>query len=406
MDNVNRFDLAVIGGGIVGSAVAMTAATRFDASVAVIEKEPALAAHQTGHNSGVIHSGLYYAPGSLKARNCTEGRRALYRFCEEEGVSCDACGKIVVATRAEELGPLETLEARARANGLRGVRRIGPAQIRELEPHVTGLAGLVVPETGIVDFVGVTEAYGRRLVAEGGEILLGTRLIGCQRDPDTWILETDRGVVRARNLINCAGLECDRVARLCGVAPGLRIVPFRGEYYELSPASRHLVKNLVYPVPDPRYPFLGVHFTRTVDGGVEAGPNAVLALKREGYRWRDISLRDIASYLFYPGFWKMARRYWRTGLGEIYRSFSKRAFVKALRRLVPELRMSDVMRAGSGVRAQALLPTGALADDFCIVEGDRMIHVLNAPSPAATASLSIAGTVIDLAGKRFEMKER
>jgi L-2-hydroxyglutarate oxidase len=354
----------------------------------------------------VIHSGLYYKPGSLKANNCTEGRRALYRFCEEEGVAHDNCGKIVVATRPEELGPLKTLLERGAANGLRGLRRIGPEEIREIEPHIDGIAGLTVPETGIVDFLGVTEAYGRRLTAEGGAILLGTRFLSCRRDPHQLVLETTRGALYAKHLINCAGLACDRVARRSGVDPGLRIVPFRGEYYELVPERRHLVNHLVYPVPDPRYPFLGVHFTRMVKGGVEAGPNAVLALMREGYRWRDFSLKDIGSYLFYPGFWKMAFRYWKTGFAEVYRSLSKRAFVKALRRLLPDLRMPDVKRAGAGVRAQALLPTGALADDFRIVETKDMIHVLNAPSPAATASISIGRAVADLAGKRFGLKSK
>ncbi len=389
-----------------GSAVAMSAAERFGGRVAIIEKEATLAAHQTGHNSGVIHSGLYYKPGSLKAANCTAGRRALYRFCAEEGIAHENCGKIVVATREAELGPLATLEARGRANGLIGLRRIGPEEIREREPHIDGIAGLVVPETGIVDFIGVTATYGRRLAAAGGELCFNTRLTACRRETDELILETTRGVLRTKYLINCAGLSCDRVARRCGVDPGLRIVPFRGEYYELAANRRHLVNHLIYPVPDPRYPFLGVHFTRMVAGGVEAGPNAVLALRREGYRWRDVSPRDIASYLFYPGFWRMALRYWRTGLSEVYRSLSKRAFVKALRRLLPELERSDVHRAGAGVRAQALLPTGALADDFRIVEGDRMIHVLNAPSPAATASLSIGRAVADLAGGHFGLRAR
>jgi L-2-hydroxyglutarate oxidase len=404
MNTLRKFDIAIIGGGIVGSAVAMTLASRCRASVVVVEKEETLAAHQTGHNSGVIHSGLYYRPGSLKAKNCTEGRRALYRFCQEEGVAHEPCGKIVVATREEELGPLETLEKRGRKNGLQGLARIESEEIREIEPHIRGIAGLRVPETGIVDFIGVTEAYGRRVVKEGGEILLGTELLSCKRLRDELILETTRGEIHASHLINCAGLACDRVARLCGVEPGLRIVPFRGEYYEIVPDRQHLVKHLVYPVPDPQYPFLGVHFTRMVKGGVEAGPNAVLALKREGYRWRDISLKDIASYLFYPGFWKMALRYWKTGFVEVYRSLSKRAFVKALRRLMPELEMADVRRTGSGVRAQALEPSGQLADDFRIVEAERMIHVLNAPSPAATASIAIGTSVAQKAVERFKLK--
>ncbi len=399
----DQVDVAVVGGGIVGSAVAMALTERAGRSVTIVEAEQELAAHQTGHNSGVIHSGLYYKPGSLKARNCAEGREALYQFCQEQEIPHDRCGKIVVATSDREIPALDELQRRGEANGLRGMRRIGPEEIREREPHITGLDGLYVPETGIVDYLAVTRRFAELVRERGGEVRLGARLRGVRRERGGLVLQTTSGEVRAKNMINCGGLQSDRIARLSGVDPGLRIVPFRGEYYEIVPDRWSLVKNLVYPVPDPSMPFLGVHFTRMIAGGVEAGPNAVLALKREGYRWLSLSLRDVLSYCFYGGFWKMAFRYWRSGLGETWRSLSKRAFVKALRKLMPELKMSDVRRGGAGVRAQALEPSGALSDDFRIVEAERMVHVLNAPSPAATASIAIGRHVARLAEKSFEL---
>jgi L-2-hydroxyglutarate oxidase len=399
-----EFDVVVIGGGIVGTATAMALSGRPGTSIALLEAENELAAHQTGHNSGVIHSGLYYRPGSLKARNCIEGREALYRFCEEHDVAHERCGKIVVATGSHELPALEELERRGRANGLTGLERIGPEQIREREPHATGVAGLVVPQTGIVDFGAVTRKYAEIVEQRGGEIHLGTRLERVVADADRLMLKTSAGTVGSANLINCAGLQSDRIARVCGVDPGVRIVPFRGEYYEIVPDRQELVRNLIYPVPDPRFPFLGVHFTRTIHGGIEAGPNAVLALRREGYGRFSISLRDVFSFLFYGGFWKLAARYWRTGLGEIWRSLSKGAFVEALKRLMPELTKRDVRRGGAGVRAQALEPTGRLVDDFRIVEAPRMIHVLNAPSPAATASISIGETIAKMAEQSFGLR--
>ena len=397
------YDVAIIGGGIVGSAVALALSQKPGLRLAILEAEDKLAAHQTGHNSGVIHSGLYYKPGSLKATNCIEGRESLYRFCQEHDIAHDRCGKIVVATQERELPALEALEQRGLANGLDGIRRIGPEEIRELEPEIAGISGLHVPQTGIVDYVGVTRKYAELVGQAGGDVLLGSRLRRLRRDTGGLVLETASGAYKARHLINCAGLQCDRVARLCGVDPGLRIVPFRGEYYEIIPERRHLVKNLVYPVPDPRFPFLGVHFTRMIGGAVEAGPNAVLALRREGYRRFAMSLRDIFSFLGFWGFWRMAFKFWRYGLGETWRSFSKRAFVNALRKLMPELQMSDVHRAGAGVRAQALEPTGALVDDFRIIQAERMIHVLNAPSPAATASLAIGRHIARLAEKDFDL---
>jgi L-2-hydroxyglutarate oxidase len=396
-------DIAIVGGGIVGMATAMALATPARRSLVVLEAEDRLAAHQTGHNSGVIHSGLYYRPGSLKARNCVEGREAMYRFCREHGVAHERCGKVVVATAEAELPALEELERRGRANGLHGLRRLCREEIAELEPQVQGLAGLSVPETGIVDYIEVTQALAGLVRERGASIETGARVLACRRMPEALVLETSRGDVRCRALVNCAGLQADRLARLCGVEPGLAIVPFRGEYYSLRPDRSHLVRNLVYPVPDARFPFLGVHFTRMIRGGVEAGPNAVLALKREGYGKLDVSLRDSLGLAAYGGFWRMAARYWRPGMAEVYRSLSKRASVRALRRLVPALTPADLRPAGAGVRAQAVEPTGLLVDDFRIVEGERMIHVLNAPSPAATAAISIGRTIAAMAAKRFAL---
>ncbi|HET7090862.1 MAG TPA: L-2-hydroxyglutarate oxidase [Anaerolineae bacterium] len=396
-----RYDVAIIGGGIVGLATALALASRARVSLVVLEAEAQLAAHQTGHNSGVIHSGLYYKPGSLKARNCVEGRQALYRFCEEHGIAHELCGKIVVATSEDELPALNELERRGRENGLNGMRRLRGEEIRDYEPHAGGIAGLHVPETGIVDYVQVAQTVASLVWQTGGEVRLRSRVRRFHRAADALALETDSGTVDCRNLINCGGLHSDRIARMCGVDPGLRIVPFRGEYYELISNRRSLVRNLIYPVPDPRFPFLGVHFTRMIHGGVAAGPNAVLAFRREGYRRSSFSARDTLSLLGHSGFWRMARRYWRMGLGEFYRSLSKRAFVKALQRLMPELRVEDVRPAGAGVRAQALEPGGSLVDDFRIIETGRMIHVLNVPSPAATASFSIGRTIADMAVRDF-----
>ncbi|HPW56321.1 MAG: L-2-hydroxyglutarate oxidase [Thermoanaerobaculaceae bacterium] len=401
MPEAKKFDVAVIGGGIVGCATAMALVQRHALSLVVLEAEPKLAAHQTGNNSGVVHSGLYYKPGSLKATNCVQGREALYAFCAEWGIANDRCGKVVVATSPAEVPRLDELERRGRANGLADIKRLRPEEIREHEPHCAGIDGLWVPYTGIVDFVGVTETYARIVQDNGGEVRTGARVRRFARDGAVFVLETDAGTVRCRALVNCAGLQSDRVARLCGVRPGLQIVPFRGEYYEIVPAKQHLVRNLIYPVPDPEFPFLGVHFTRMVKGGVEAGPNAVLAFKREGYTKTSFSLRDAATFGTYGGFWRMAGKYWRMSLGEFHRSFSKAAFVKALQKLLPELGFDDVHPTGAGVRAQALEPTGKLVDDFRIVEAERMVHVLNAPSPAATASISIGAAIADMARANF-----
>jgi L-2-hydroxyglutarate oxidase len=401
--NTPQYEIAIIGGGIVGMATAMVLRSRLPPSLIVLEAENQLAAHQSGNNSGVIHSGLYYKPGSRKARNCVEGREALYRFCQEHGIPYERCGKVVVATEEAELPALQELERRGHGNGLRGLRRIDPAEIREREPYAAGIAGLFVPETGIVDYKQVTQTFAALVRAAGGVIRTESRVRKVIPRGGEWVLETSSGEIACRYLINCGGLQADRTARLCGVEPGLQIVPFRGEYYALAAHRRHLVKNLIYPVPDPRYPFLGVHFTRGIHGGIEAGPNAVLALKREGYRWSDFSFRDVREMLTYSGFWRMARAHWKTGLVECYRSLYKKALVRALRRLIPDLRPEDIHPAGSGVRAQAVEPSGKLVDDFRIVPGERMIHVLNAPSPAATASISIGQAIGAMAEKQFDL---
>jgi L-2-hydroxyglutarate oxidase len=395
-------DVAVVGGGLVGAATALALSSQSGLSVAVLEAEDRLAAHQSGHNSGVIHSGLYYKPGSLKATLCVEGARALYRFCEEEGIAHERCGKLVVVTDPEELPRLDELERRGRANGIACLRRLRAEEIREIEPHATGIAGLHVPETGIVDYPAVARAYGRRVEERGGTVWTGARVTAVHRNGAGLVVETGRGEVACRLLVNCAGLQCDRIASLCGAEVDVRIVPFRGEYYELAPEKHGLVRGLIYPVPDPRFPFLGVHLTRMIKGGVEAGPNAVLALRREGYRWTDVSPRDVAATAAWPGFWKLAARFWKIGAYEVRRSLMKSVFVRDLQRLVPEIRDEDLHRAGAGVRAQALDRNGALLDDFHIVESERAIHVLNAPSPAATASLAIGRKIAEMAVKKVE----
>ncbi len=394
-------EIVVVGGGIVGLATAYALVQRHSRSVLVLEAEARLAAHQSGHNSGVIHSGLYYRPGSLKARTCREGREALYRFCDAAGIPYRRLGKLVVATRQAELPALARLEERGRANGLHALRSLDAVELKEVEPAVTGVAGLWVPETGVVDFAQVAAALADRVQLDGGAVLTGARVREIRRDGHGLMIGTTRGDFHAALLVNCAGLQADRVARMAGADPGVVIVPFRGEYYELAPERRALVRAVIYPVPDPALPFLGVHFTRTVADRVAAGPNAVLAWAREGYRRRDVSWRDLAGTLSYGGFWKMARAHWRIGLAELGRSYSKRLFLQALRRLVPEVRAADLVPAGSGVRAQAVDATGRLLDDFHIVETPTAIHVLNAPSPAATACLAIGAEVAGRALRRL-----
>lgn len=383
------FDVAIIGGGIVGLATAMAIVQRYRASVCVVEAENDLAAHQTGNNSGVIHSGLYYKPGSLKAKLCTEGRDELYRFCEERNITHERTGKVVVALSESELPALDTLQQRGLANGLKNLRRLSIEEVRRHEPHVAGIAGLYVEETGIISYRQVTRAYADVVREHGGEVHTRAKVRGVSPRADEVILHTTLGDVAARILVNCAGVMSDRIARLCGIDPAVQMVPFRGEYYQLKPQAHHLVRNLIYPVPNPAFPFLGVHFTRMAEGGIEAGPNAVLALARHGYSWSHFSLRDFAGTMTFAGFWKMARKYWRTGLGEVHRSLSKRAFHAALARLMPDLKIDDLIPGGAGVRAQAMDSTGAMVDDFRIQTAPRMVHVLNAPSPAATASISI-----------------
>jgi (S)-2-hydroxyglutarate dehydrogenase len=400
-------DVAVIGGGVVGTATAMALLERYPGlSLTVLEKEDRLAAHQTGHNSGVIHSGLYYKPGSLKALTCTSGREALYSFCAEHGIAHERCGKIVVATCDAEIPALDVLEQRGRENGLTGLERFDGRGLRHFEPHAAGIAGLFVPQTGIVDYAAVTGAYADVIRSRGGQVRTGCNVERVTRQQGGFVLGTAQGDLPCRFLINCAGLQCDILARLCGIDTDVHIIPFRGEYYLVAAARRGLVKNLIYPVPDPAFPFLGVHFTRMIAGGLEAGPNAVLAFKREGYGRFSFSLRDTLEMFMFAGFRTLARRYWRVGVQEYRRSFSRKMFVRDLRRLVPELQEEDVRPGGAGVRAQAVDREGRLLDDFCLVDGDGMIHVLNAPSPAATASISIGRAIVDHAAEHFSLNAR
>jgi len=385
--NTQRDGTVVIGGGIVGLATALAFA-ELGAMPIVLEAENTLGSHQTGHNSGVIHSGLYYKPGSAKARTCRAGLQAMYRFCEEEGVPTRRCGKLVVAVRPQDLPRLASLEERARANGVK-VRRLVAEEIREREPEVSGLAGLWVPETGVVDYLAVCHRMANKIERLGGEVRLNHRVMAIRKGSRKHTIETTAGSIDAPLIINCAGLQSDRIARLAGVDPEMRIVPFRGEYYVLRPDRANMVRGLIYPVPDPALPFLGVHFTRGIDDVVEAGPNAVLALKREGYSWGDVSARDIADWAAFPGFWRMMRKQWRNGIAEVTRSISKKRFVKSLQELLPAITADDVMKGGSGVRAQAVGSDGRLIDDFYIRTAPGIVNVLNAPSPAATASLAI-----------------
>lgn len=396
------FDIIVIGGGIIGTATALSLQNDSKLNILLIETEKALASHQTGNNSWVIHSGLYYKSCSLKARNCTEGRDFLYKFCEEQNIPHEKCGKIVVATNDSELDALDELFKRGIANGLNGIKRLSSDEIKNYEPHTNGIAAIFVPQTGIIDYLKVTDSYAKLFLERGGSIKTNCKFLSLNNSDGELIAITSRGEYNSKFLVNCGGLYSDRIAKLCGVNPGLQIVPFRGEYYKLKKEKEYLVKNLIYPVPDPRFPFLGVHFTRMIKGGVEAGPNAVLAFQREGYTKKDFSFTDISQMFFYSGFWKMASKYYKMGFDEFYRSFSKKAFVSALQKLIPEIQEEDIEPGGAGVRAQALEPSGKLVDDFRIVEANKMVHVLNAPSPAATASLSIARTIAQLVKKKFE----
>jgi L-2-hydroxyglutarate oxidase len=401
----SRYDVVIVGGGIVGLAVALEITRRFPhLRLLLLEKEDRVGQHQSGHNSGVIHSGVYYKPGSLKAKLCVEGAQAMIEFCRAHGLPHQVCGKVIVAMHVEELPRLEELRSRGEANGLTGLRIIGPEELHEIEPHASGLRALVVPSTGITDYSAVCEKYAELLRAAGGTILTSTAVTGLRDLESEVVVETSGPVFSTTSLINCAGLFSDRIARMAGGKPDVMVVPFRGEYYDLIPQRSSLVRALIYPVPDPQFPFLGVHFTRRVNGTVDAGPNAVLAFRREGYKRTDFSLYDLASSLAFPGFWRMAAKHWRSGLDELHRSFSKGAFVRALQRFLPEVRDADLIPGGSGVRAQALWRDGTLVDDFQFVPSGKMLHVLNVPSPAATASLVIGRAIVRTAEEIIGLK--
>ena len=403
--NSQEYDVVIIGGGIIGLSTAMQLTRRFPqgGKVAVLEKEKELAMHQTGHNSGVIHSGIYYRPGSQKSRFCVGGAQALVQFCEENEIEFEKCGKTIVATDATELERLDTLYQRGVANGVAGLELIGPERLQEIEPHTQGVRALWSPETGIIDYVKVAAAYGSRFQEYGGDIYNEAAVRAIHGFSGAMTVETDRGSLRAKHIINCAGLYADRVAEMMGEATGVRIIPFRGEYYTLRPESQRLVKGLIYPVPDPRFPFLGVHYTRNIHGYVEAGPNAVLAFAREGYRKSNVDLTESLGTFTYPGFWKMTAKHWRTGMAEMHRSYSKQVFVHDLQKLIPQIKETDLAPGGAGVRAQAVAADGALLDDFSILRGQQAIHVLNAPSPGATSSLAIGAHIVDLAVESFAL---
>ncbi|WP_394993847.1 L-2-hydroxyglutarate oxidase [Emticicia sp.] len=397
------YDVTVIGGGIVGLATALRIKEQNpNLKLLIIEKENVVAKHQTGHNSGVIHSGLYYKPGSLKATNCIKGYDMLLDFCRKEDIKYDLCGKIVVATRPEQISILDGLFERGKQNGLDGFKMLNAEQIKEYEPHVKGLKGFFVPQTGIIDYTDVCKKYLEKTQKLGGSIAFGEKVNNISSNNGISTVVTSKGSYETKLVVNCAGLYSDKVGQMTDIkADNLRIIPFRGEYFEIKPEKQYLVKNLIYPVPDPNFPFLGVHFTRMIHGGVEAGPNAVLAFRREGYKKLDIHLGELFETLTWPGFLKVAAKYWQTGLGEMYRSFSKTAFTKALQELIPEIQPDDLVAGAAGVRAQACDREGGLLDDFAIFENQQAINVCNAPSPAATSSLSIGQTVSELVLKRF-----
>ena len=397
------YDIIIIGGGIVGLATGLKIKQKNpDLKVALLEKEPEVAKHQTGNNSGVIHSGLYYKPGSLKATNCINGYHELIRFCEEENIPYELTGKVVVATRHEQVPILNSLLERGLQNGLTGTRSISLDELKEYEPYCAGVAAIHVPQTGIVDYKVVAQVYEKKFTALGGEIFFDQKALGIRILNKISFIKTENREFAGTLVINCAGLYSDKVAQMNQVEKiDVKIIPFRGEYFKIKKEREYLVKNLIYPVPDPNFPFLGVHFTRMMKGGVEAGPNAVLAFKREGYKRSDINLVELSETLAWPGFQKVAAKYWKTGMGEMYRSFSKAAFTKALQELIPDITESDLVEGGAGVRAQACDRTGGLLDDFSIRENASAINVLNAPSPAATSSLSIGETISELALKRF-----
>jgi L-2-hydroxyglutarate oxidase len=398
---MKRTDVAIIGGGIIGLATAYQITRQYPGRrVVVLEKEPDLAHHQTGHNSGVLHSGIYYKPGSMKAINCRAGKKAMEEFCAAEGIAYEICGKVIVAVDESELPALERIFDRGQANGV-SCEVIDKHRLAELEPHAAGVRAIHVPEAGIVDYRQVCERLAERVRERENEVCTATRVIDIRKNGQGVIVSTTAGDIETLVVINCAGLQCDRVTAMSGEQPAAKIVPFRGEYFALKPDVHHLCKNLIYPVPDPNFPFLGVHFTRMIDQSVECGPNAVLAFAREGYKKTDLNIADLAESLTYPGFLRMAAKYWRVGMGEMWRSVSKRAFVRALKRLLPEIEADHLEPAPAGVRAQAVSRDGSLVDDFLIQESERVINVGNAPSPAATASLNIGKLIAERLGARL-----
>lgn len=392
---MKQADVVIVGGGIVGLATAYQLLRREPGRrVVIVEKEDVLAEHQTGHNSGVLHSGIYYKPGSLKATNCREGKVAMERFCADHEIPYEICGKVIVAVDDSEVGRLENIYERGQANGVT-CEMVSAERLRELEPHVAGVRAIHVPEAGIVNYRRVCEKLGELIREAGGEISLGTKVVGLHANGDGTVVDTSTGEHHGRVIVNCAGLYCDRVTKMSGAEPAAKIVPFRGEYYELNDDARHLCRTLIYPVPDPNFPFLGVHFTKMIDGGVECGPNAVLAFAREGYTKSDINIAELFESLTYGGFLRLAAKHWRAGCGEMWRSFSKRAFVRALQRLMPEIRGDQLHTAPAGVRAQALKRDGSMVDDFLIQEHEGVVNVNNAPSPAATSSLNVGRLIVD-----------
>ena len=398
------YDFAILGGGVVGLATAIAVGRRYpDARILVLEKENDWAHHQTGNNSGVIHSGIYYKPGSFKAKLCARGNDSMVKFCQEHSIDHAVCGKVIVATDSKEIPLLENLYQRGLENGLK-VTKLSGQEVKEIEPHVTCVAGIRVPTTGIVSYKQVCQKFAELLKSQGRELRLNTKVQQISATNIGSILITNNGSFEARLVINCTGLHSDRVAKLGHVNPGAKIVPFRGEYYELKPEKRYLVKTLIYPVPNPNFPFLGVHFTRMIDGSVHAGPNAVLSLKREGYKKTDFDLRDFVEVMTYPGFWRLAARHADEGIQEIIRSWSKAAFVRSLQKLIPEVQADDLIPTHAGVRAQALKHNGALVDDFLIVNGQNSIHVCNAPSPAATSSLEIGKEIAAAIPEQHHLK--